>query len=134
MFFFAFFTFIFTNFSCGGTLSAEETYKIDKTILAEILASEKELSSRKEPNKKDNELSIRDASLGEEEEKKKEEKGVTEREGGRREEDSETEGGVVELEEILRACNDIQQTALQQEEAEESSILPGNQYQYTSFL
>ena len=121
--FFAFFTFIFTNFSCGGTLSAEETYKIDKTILAEILASEKELSSRKEPNKKDNELSSRDASLGEEEEKKKEEKGVTER-----------EGGVVELEEILRACNDIQQTALQQEEAEESSILPGNQYQYTSFL
>ena len=77
-------------------MSAEELYKIDKTAMAEVLAKETE-------NERDGD---------EEKEKEMEEAGgdeVAEETGGMMGEEGKEKTAAIELEEILRSCDEIQQ-------------------------
>ena len=94
-------------YSCGGVLSAEELYKIDKTAMAEVLAEEGSMEGGQEGRAK--------GRRGEEEEglegdSGSEQKGIPV-EGGGEEEEEEEKAVALELEEILRSCDEIQQKA-----------------------
>ena len=94
-------------YSCGGVLSAEELYKIDKTAMAEVLAEEGSMEGGQEGRAK--------GRRGEEEEGSEggsdsELKGVPEK-GEEEEEEEEEKAAALELEAILRSCDEIQQKA-----------------------
>ena len=83
--------------SCGCTITAEELYKIDKTAMADVLAAER---TREDTQSKP---SARTTSPeGKRKEEDKEETKEVEEEG-----DEELS---LELEEILKTCDAIQQT------------------------
>lgn len=84
-------------YSCGSVLSAEERYKIDKTAMAEVMAEEEEEAidevQNREEKREDHACNGSDKGGDVE---------VT-RDGEEAEEES------VELEAILRSCDEIQQ-------------------------
>lgn len=86
--------------SCGCTITAEELYKIDKTAMADVLAAER---TREETQSKPSARAISPEGKGEEEEKE----GTKEGEEETEERDEELS---LELEEILKTCDAIQQT------------------------
>jgi len=81
---------------CGCTITAEELYKIDKTAMAEVLAEER---------KREEKPSV--CIVPPEEEKGEEKAG--EEDGGEEEGEDEAELSL-ELEEILKTCDAIQET------------------------
>lgn len=92
-------------YSCGSVLSAEERYKIDKTAMAEAVAEEEEEAMDEEQN----------GGGG----KSKNEGGEGEPAKEREEEEEEEKSAAIELEAILRSCDEIQQKTGGQKKAAE---------------
>ena len=90
-------------YSCGGVLSAEELYKIDKTAMAEVLAEEGSMEGGAKGRRGEEEEGLEGDSDSEQ-------KGIPV-EGGGEEEEEEEKAVALELEEILRSCDEIQQKA-----------------------
>ena len=82
-------------YSCGCSLSADELYKVDKTVLAEVISAERQKLHKDKKDKKEDKTR--------EEGKESEEKDIQDEE-------------LVELEQILRACDDIQQNTQKDED------------------
>ena len=102
--------------SCGGTLLAEETYKIDNTVLADVLASEKPEIGKKKPDATKEDATKEEPMTNDKEitpTGDNEKEGVESDEGATRndeEKEEVMEEEALELEEILRACADMQLT------------------------
>lgn len=90
--------------SCGGVLSAEELYKIDNTAMAEVMAEEEE----------EVEEEAMEEGLGGRERKD----GLDKDSELAREKEENT--AAVELETILRSCDEIQQKISDQEKVTEA--------------
>ena len=89
-------------YSCGSVLSAEERYKIDKTAMADVMAEEEEAVDKVQ-NREEREHGSEEGGEGEL------------AKGGVEEEEK---AAAVELEAILKSCNEIQQKATEMEVGE----------------
>ena len=113
-----------TLYSCGSILSAEELYKIDKTAMAEVLAK----------SERDEEELMK---VGEEKEKEVEEAGGDElavETGGKSGEEGKERAAAIELEEILRSCDEIQQKIGGPNKKTEDTVKDGEESESSKFV